>query len=71
MRACKTERFLDTHNRKPSDTANALKTEFELGVGDTAAIYSLNNVDYLPISLAVGQLGAMISRESPRSCTLL
>ena len=50
-----------------TNTANALKTEFGLGVGDTAAIYSLNNVDYLPISLAVGQLGAKISPINPLS----
>ncbi|EJK62442.1 hypothetical protein THAOC_16948 [Thalassiosira oceanica] len=60
-------RTFGDYSRHMTNTANALKTEFGLGSEHTAAIYSLNNVDYLPISLAVGQLGAKISPINPLS----
>ncbi|KAL9187976.1 hypothetical protein ACHAXT_006354 [Thalassiosira profunda] len=45
--------------------ASALKSEYILQPDDTVALFSPNNVDYLPICLAVGLCGAKVTPINP------
>ena len=47
--------------------ASALRYEYDLKPGETVAFISPNNVEYLPICLAVGMCGAKISPVNPLS----
>lgn len=47
--------------------AAALRVEYDLKPDETVAIYSMNNVDYLPICLAVGICGSKITPINPLS----
>lgn len=55
--------YLDRMNR----ISSALKSEYLLKPDDTVALFSPNNVDYLPICLAVGLCGAKITPINPLS----
>ena len=45
--------------------ASCLRSEYSLKPNETAALYSPNNVDYLPICLAVGLCGAKVTPINP------
>ena len=59
-----TRTFSDYHIRMHR-IASALRTEYRLQPNETAAIFSPNNVDYLPICLAVGLCGAKLVPINP------
>lgn len=59
-----TRTFSDYHVRM-NRIASALKTEYQLKPNETVSIFSPNNVDYLPISLAVGLCGAKLVPINP------
>ena len=54
-----TRTFGDYHDRM-NRIAAALVGEYNLKPNETVALYSPNNVDYLPICLAVGICGAKV-----------
>lgn len=56
--------FSDYHIRM-NRIASALKTEYQLKPNEAVSIFSPNNVDYLPISLAVGLCGAKVVPINP------
>ena len=58
--------FSDYLNRM-SRISSALTNEYHLKPDDTVALFSPNNVDYLPICLAVGLCGAKITPVNPLS----
>jgi len=45
--------------------ASCLRSEYSLKPNETVALYSPNNVDYLPICLAVGLCGAKVTPINP------
>jgi len=47
--------------------ASSLKIEYDLKPDDTVALFSPNNVDYLPICLAVGLCGSKVTPINPTS----
>lgn len=59
-----TRTFSDYHSRM-SSIASALKIEYRLKPDETVALFSLNNVDYLPICLAVGLCGSKVTPINP------
>ena len=59
-----TRTFSDYHIRMDR-IASALKAEYNLKPNETVSIFSPNNVDYLPICLAVGVCGAKVSPINP------
>jgi long-subunit acyl-CoA synthetase (AMP-forming) len=59
-----TRTFSDYHIRM-NRIASALKMEYDLKPNETISIFSPNNVDYLPICLAVGLCGAKIVPINP------
>mmetsp|Transcript_24218 Transcript_24218/g.41451 ORF Transcript_24218/g.41451 Transcript_24218/m.41451 type:complete len:594 (+) Transcript_24218:388-2169(+) len=61
-----TRTFSDYENHMNS-IASALKSEYNLQPDETVALYSPNNVDYLPICLAVGLCGAKVTPINPLS----
>jgi len=58
--------FGDYHDRM-NCIAAALVKEYNLKPDDTVALYSPNNVDYLPICLAVGICGSKVTPINPLS----
>jgi acyl-CoA synthetase (AMP-forming)/AMP-acid ligase II len=63
-----TRTFTQYRNRT-NNIASALKSEYQLQPDDTVALFSPNNVDYLPICLAVGLCGAKVTPINPVSTT--
>mmetsp|Transcript_14889 Transcript_14889/g.32333 ORF Transcript_14889/g.32333 Transcript_14889/m.32333 type:complete len:596 (+) Transcript_14889:120-1907(+) len=61
-----TRTFSDYHDRMHRIAA-ALKTEYNLKPDETVALLSTNNVDYLPICLAVGLCGSKVTPINPLS----
>lgn len=61
-----TRTFTQYRNRT-NNIASALKSEYQLQPDDTVALFSPNNVDYLPICLAVGRCGAKVTPINPVS----
>jgi len=61
-----TRSFTQYRNRT-NNIASALKSEYQLQPDDTVALFSPNNVDYLPICLAVGRCGAKVTPINPVS----
>lgn len=61
-----TRTFSDYLNRM-NRISSALTNEYHLKSGSTVALFSPNNVDYLPICLAVGHCGAKITPINPLS----
>jgi hypothetical protein len=51
-------RTFTQYRSRTNNIASALKSEYQLQPDDTVALFSPNNVDYLPICLAVGRCGA-------------
>lgn len=47
--------------------ASALRREYGIKPNDTVALYSLNNVDYLPICLGAAMVGARVTPINPLS----
>ena len=61
-----TRTFSEYHNHMNS-IASALKLEYLLKPDETVALFSPNNVDYLPICLAVGLCGSKVAPINPLS----
>mmetsp|Transcript_34432 Transcript_34432/g.61864 ORF Transcript_34432/g.61864 Transcript_34432/m.61864 type:complete len:588 (+) Transcript_34432:154-1917(+) len=61
-----TRTFSEYHNHMNS-IASALKLEYLLKPDETVALLSPNNVDYLPICLAVGLCGSKVAPINPLS----
>ncbi|KAL7518288.1 hypothetical protein ACHAWX_003131 [Stephanocyclus meneghinianus] len=59
-----TRTFLD-YNTFMHSIASALRFEYLLKPSDTVALFSPNNVDYLPISLAVAMCGSKLTPLNP------
>ena len=55
------------YDQHMNNIASALKSEYALKPDETVALLSPNNVDYLPICLAVGKLGAKVTPINPLS----
>lgn len=61
-----TRTFAD-YNARMNGIASVLKLEYDLKPEETVAIFSPNNVDYLPICLAVGLCGSKVTPINPLS----
>lgn len=61
-----TRTFSDYHNHMHS-IASALRNEYQLKPGECFAVFSTNNVDYLPLCLAAGLCGAKVTPINPLS----
>ncbi|KAL3795367.1 hypothetical protein HJC23_009540 [Cyclotella cryptica] len=59
-----TRTFLD-YNTHMHNIASALRFEYLLKPSDTVALFSPNNVDYLPVSLAVAMCGSKLTPLNP------
>jgi len=59
-----TRTFGDYH-KNMTNIASALKYEYLVQPNHTVALFSSNNVDYLPIALAVGMCGAKLNPINP------
>lgn len=60
-------RTFSEYDDRTNRIASALKSEYNLQPDETVALYSLNNVDYLPICLAVGRCGSKVTPINPLS----
>jgi len=58
-------RTFSQYDNNMNSIASALKSEYNLKPEETVALYSLNNVDYLPICLAAGLCGSKITPINP------
>ena len=60
-------RTFGEYDKRMRSIANALALEFNLKPDETVALLSPNNVDYVPICLAVGLVGAKVTPINPMS----
>jgi len=60
-------RTFSDHHTSMTNVASALHYEYMLKPDDTVALFSPNNIDYLPICLAVGMCGSKVAPINPLS----
>mmetsp|Transcript_10763 Transcript_10763/g.15983 ORF Transcript_10763/g.15983 Transcript_10763/m.15983 type:complete len:593 (-) Transcript_10763:110-1888(-) len=60
-------RTFSDHHTSMTNVASALHYEYLLKPDDTVALFSPNNIDYLPICLAVGMCGSKVAPINPLS----
>jgi len=60
-------RTFSNHHTSMINVASALHYEYQLKPDETVALFSPNNIDYLPITLAVGMCGSKVAPINPLS----